>query len=415
MISPVRNPVKLPRRAEDTPLYFVRESAAYRADGTQVIANIPRLETGKFGKAIMVEGTTNAVADPSFENADITANWNAAGSANWAYTGMARVRDTTRKKYGSASVKCGDGAVHGKGIAEKNQGTAAHAVSAGQIWTLSFDVYATNADTQYIALIRCYDSSGNNISDSVTPPSGWQYTSYYQALYFYQKVPGANAWYRITKQFTVPSGVAYVAISLQYYDGGNYYVWFDGVQFENKPYATSFIDGTRAAETLTIPTAGVLNPQEGTVKGFVNLWRAPGTTAQYIFDGAGAVNQNLVVYVGTDGKLRLEYGDGASMITLVGSTVLQKDTWYSVAWRWSSSGVELLLNGNLEASNINLPSLSFGANACLGSKADGTAQLDGLLDNFSVSGRVVPNVEVLEEYRSSMPKYSDEWTTALVM
>ena len=43
MISPVRNPVKLPRRAEDTPLYFVRESAAYRADGTQVAANVPPL------------------------------------------------------------------------------------------------------------------------------------------------------------------------------------------------------------------------------------------------------------------------------------------------------------------------------------------------------------------------------------
>jgi len=38
------------------------------------------------------------------------------------------------------------------------------------------------------------------------------------------------------------------------------------IQLEEKPYATSFIDGTRAAETRTIPTAGVLNPQEGTVE-----------------------------------------------------------------------------------------------------------------------------------------------------
>jgi hypothetical protein len=388
MISPVRNPVKLPRRAEDTPLYFVRESAAYRADGTQVIANIPRLETGKFGKAIMVEeGTTNLLKNASFET----------GTADgWTLSGTNMTVQSTEKRSGSYALRIVDTSTSASEYAYQIV-----SATAGTVYTLS--AYAKMVSGTQDLYLDFLDSTGARI-----------------AAYFISF--SETTWTRKSITQTAPADTASIKVWL-YSDVSNTYDgYWDDMQLEAKAYPTSIIfandattQPTRSPETLTIPTAGVLNPQEGTVKGFVNLWRAPGTTAQYIFDGAGAVNQNLVVYVGTDGKLRLEYGDGASMITLVGSTVLQKDTWYSVAWRWSSSGVELLLNGNLEASNINLPSLSFGANACLGSKADGTAQLDGLLDNFSVSGRVVPNVEVLEEYRSSMPKYSDEWTTALVM
>jgi len=41
-------------------LTFTRSSVAYKSDGTQVAANVPRFEPGKFSQAIMVgEGTTN--------------------------------------------------------------------------------------------------------------------------------------------------------------------------------------------------------------------------------------------------------------------------------------------------------------------------------------------------------------------
>ena len=397
MISPVRNPVKLPRRAEDTPLYFVRESAAYRADGTQVAANVPRFEPGKFGKAVMVEeGTVNLNSDPFFKTG--VSGW---GKGRWT------TLEWLSSEYNPISKQNGVMRLY------DNDGTNRFCLKVVSI---------SNTSHTVSVLLKILKGNINrinvggtiNYTDSTYTDYTWDNSN--TTRYDMSAIYGQGV-YKLVATITPNSSktISNYHLRISHNDAVETELFVYAVQLEAKPYATSFIDGTRAAETLTIPTAGVLNPQQGTVKGFVNLWRAPGTTAQYIFDGAGAVNQNLVVYVGTDGKLRLEYGDGASMITLVGSTVLQKDTWYSVAWRWSSSGVELLLNGNLEASNINLPSLSFGANACLGSKADGTAQLDGLLDNFSVSGRVVPNVEVLEEYRSSMPKYSDEWTTALVM
>lgn len=391
---------------------FTRSSVAYKSDGTQVAAGVPRFETGEFGQAVMVEeGTTNVVADPSFENADITLNWNAASVNDWAYTGTARVRDTTYKKYGSASAKCGDGANNGKGIAEKNQGASAHAVASGQTWILSFDVYATNAATKYIALIRCYDSTGANISGSITPPMGWAYTSAYQALFFTDTPPGANAWYRVSKAFTVPSGVVYVAISLQYYTGGDYYVWFDGIQFEQKPYATSFIDSSRSAELLTIPTSGVLSAQEGTVECWIKLSRAPETNNQTILDAGGTSTNGHIFYVGTDGKLVLQVGTGSSVAQAKGTTVIQPNVWYHVAVRWSSSGIAVFVNGALENSVSTTPNIIFNSSAYIGSNGGSLRWLDGLIDDLRISGRARTDTEISTGYSSGSPLPVDRDTT----
>ena len=47
---------------------FSRNSTAYLSDGTLVNINLPRFESGKFGKAIMIEeGTTNLNSDPFFK------------------------------------------------------------------------------------------------------------------------------------------------------------------------------------------------------------------------------------------------------------------------------------------------------------------------------------------------------------
>lgn len=400
---------------------FTRNSVAYKQDGTQLAINQPRFETGKFNQAVMVEeGTTNVVADSSFENADITLNWNAASVSAWAFTGTARVRDTTYKKYSTASVKCGDGAAAGKGIAEKNQGTAARSVSAGQVWTLSFDVYATNAATQYIALIRCYDSAGTNVSGTITPPSGWAYSSWYAALCFYATVPGANAWYRITKLFTVPTGVAHVAISLQYYTGGDYYVWFDGVQFENKAYATSFIDGTRSSETLTIPTAGVLSPTEGTVECWVyidtsGVHSANNPNWSFILSvvtirsspSYAELNQISIRRSpsSTNWSAWFSNSSGQASSALLGSITVSG--WYSIAVTWKQGvGGYAYLNGVLKGSvsSVYLPS-SFASVMGIGvwNAAGGNYNLNSYIDDFRVSNCAMTDAEIAVAYQSGQP------------
>jgi len=217
--------------------------------------------------------------------------------------------------------------------------------------------------------------------------------------------------------FTAPADATQVVVRC-YNDaaqGAVGWVQYDGAQLEQKTYATSFVDGTRVADTLTVPTAGLLSTSAGTMECWIKLSRSPGTTPQYIFDGAGATNQNIAFYVGTDGKLHCDYGTGATTINLVGTTVLSANTWYRVVVRWSSSGVAVLLNnGVIEASNATTPSLSFGVNAYLGSKADGTSHLDGLIDDLRISNIARSDTEISNAFNSGQPLQADANTTLLL-
>jgi hypothetical protein len=147
-------------------------------------------------------------------------------------------------------------------------------------------------------------------------------------------------------------------------------------QLEAKPYSTSFHDTTRAAETIAMP-GSLFNAAEGSMSWRFRLSRAPGSNEQFLFDGGGALNQNLQVVVKTDGKPCIRYGTGAATVEAASASAIVKDTDYEAEWRWSATGAALLINGVPVASDTTVPSLAFGANAYLASRADGTLQLDG--------------------------------------
>ena len=163
------------------------------------------------------------------------------------------------------------------------------------------------------------------------------------------------------------------------------------------------LDAFRLSETLTIPTAGVLLPTAGTVEQRIYLLRAPDVNEQFIFDGAGPVNQNLQVLVATNGKLTLRYGTGAATVEIQGALYMARGTWYAIAWRWSSAGVALLVNGAVVASSATAPSIEFGANAFFGSRADNTLHLDGLIDDLRISNRARTDAEILAGFNSNAP------------
>jgi len=170
-----------------------------------------------------------------------------------------------------------------------------------------------------------------------------------------------------------------------------------------------------ANDTLKFPTAtGAISAALGTKELYINLSRAPGTTDQYVFDGAGAANRNLVAYVKTNGHLVLAYGTGAATVTIEGTTVLAASTWYGVEFKWSAAGCSILLNGVQEAVSATAPSLIFGAYAYLGTKADGTCPLDGLLDEVRTSAVVRTDPEILAGYVAAAEFTWDEYTSYLL-
>ncbi|MBO8169956.1 MAG: carbohydrate binding domain-containing protein [Thermoanaerobacteraceae bacterium] len=198
-------------------MVFSRASEAYKKDGSKVGADVPRLEQGKFGQGVFVEeGTTNLVANPSFES-DFT---------SWSDWGTPPTREivTSPVLYGSKALHLITDA--------NNQGVAqALSLTAGETYTVSCWVQVVTGQPVIMAEIN----NGGTVSyRTVVADPSWA---------------GDGKWHRLELTFT--AGDTSNKIFLGKSAGGavgEYY--FDGVQVEQKPYATSFVDGTRQIEQL---------------------------------------------------------------------------------------------------------------------------------------------------------------------
>ncbi|MGQ9697176.1 MAG: LamG domain-containing protein [Armatimonadota bacterium] len=167
-------------------------------------------------------------------------------------------------------------------------------------------------------------------------------------------------------------------------------------------------------EKLLVPSS-VIFLAAGSVSVLIYLLRAPGTTEQVVFDGAGPENKNLQVVVTTSGKLALRYGTGAATVEMTSTETLRDGEVYWVGFGWDDNGVALYLNGGEVASSTQPPSLSFGTNICIGAKADSTCQLDGLIDCLQFSSRCRTASEFLATYQLQMPPSWDVDTTYLLL
>lgn len=215
---------------------FTRNSKAYLSDGTEVDAGVPRFEQGKFDKAVLVEeGTTNLCTNPSFET-DLT---------GWAHLGGGTSsRVTDQKYYGNACLKIST--TDTENVAQRWYAVANPGNYAGKTVSFSCMVKTSIADKLRLC-IREYD--GNTYNWSKSSP----------------RHPGDGTWKKLSLTTTLRSTVTDLQLQIIAEAGIIGDFWCDGVLFEEKPYPTSFTPSTRSPETLTIPTAGVLNPQEGAV------------------------------------------------------------------------------------------------------------------------------------------------------
>jgi len=385
----------LPKPIELTPPTFTRNSIAYLPNGTQVAANVPRFEQGKFDKAVLVEeGTTNLIGSiGSFEtdsNGDgIADGWNAIlyGSipslVNDSLFGIKaqRIANTTSDTHFARRI------------------TKNVSITGGKTYTFSAYAKTDGVTPAYLRI----DTNGN------TPVSR-------QSL-----KTTATTWTKLQVTFTAPADATSVYVRC-YNDapiGAVGWVQFDGTQLEEKPYATSFIDGTRSPETLTIPTAGVLNPQEGTVEFWVKLSHLNPNDYNAFFtsgdvDAPGPRILIMREFEGGDvNKIRVFDGDDSTEVILISVTTLQAGIWYYVAFTWSPSGRKLYVNGVLEASNTRSNNLGFATLAKIGSWMS-RGYLNGLIDDLRISNRARTDAEIAAAYNSNTPAVWDEDTTYLL-
>jgi hypothetical protein len=369
---------------------FSRASVAYKQNGQRVAAGQPRFEQGKFDRALLAEeGTTNllGVEDSSFEGGT-TGRWSPSLS----------------------QISIVNDGWHGtKGLLVEPTGTNGRAqmlindmVSLGD--TLTFSAYAK---------LKSGTPKTASIAITVAGVGAYRGTA----------TISSDSWTRITTTHTLDtlgSGVylqLFGGYSTQLAD-----VIFDGIQLEKRSYATSFTPGTRSPETLTIPTAGVLNPQEGTVEFWVyvngvvrrniaNNW----PTVVLIRKGSSVANW-IWLHHNPAGTWVLQIRKEDGTITGSGdfSDSLTPDGWHYFAIRWNTQEglAELFHNG---VKRISLANVIFPAEYDrieIGHRSGGSGDwFNGLIDDFRISSRARTDAEILAAYQSGQPLPVDEWTT----
>jgi len=360
---------------------FTRSSIAYLSDGTQVAANKPRFEPGKFGKAILIEeGTTNIIP---------IADWNALNGWPSAFVTQTRTIETTGLLFNGVNIL--------KSVIEGTEpGVAACkdfavVTTPGVVYTISAYVKSQGRPVR----IWCHDGSDNGQVGSSFNVPGTDFT-------------------RLTVNFTT-TGTGYCRVHFHFLSGNvGDIVWVTAPQLEQKPYATSFIDGTRAAETLTIPSY-VLNPQEGTVA----CWAQVNDTSKYknrystiFYAVAGGAGKGIWLHhshSSANWEYQIKDENNFSTRVIVADNEIANG-WHLFTAKWNSTEAKLFVDGALKGTMEN-PYLPSGLQKVdVGFWGSGN-QLNSLIDELRIDKIARSDEEILAAYQSGQPLQWDEWTT----
>jgi len=360
---------------------FSRSSSARDRYGYEVAADLPRFGPGKIQQAILIEeGTTNLINSQGDGADKDWTKWNHFLNTN----------------YWSAAAQIDD-PIMGKVF----QGTAqdspylydysAYSFSANTTYTLS--VYL-KADRQKTVTLMGYlrGSSGANLATqnkSVT-------------LY-------PDKWVRVDFQLTPGQNDSGAGIGIWFSYGNTGTVYFAAQpQLEPKQHATSYIDGTRSAEVLTVPTTEVLFPAEGTVEMWLYVdsavhgantgWMIPFATADVVSNPTYAEQNQLSLRKKDRSATWSVFTSDATGATTTIDYPAIETGWHHFAFRWKAGvGLKLYLDGAVvrqPSPSDRLPS-SFHPTLYIGSWVNGQNQANTFIDDVRISSVARSDVEIL--------------------
>jgi len=378
-----------PNHASDRMPTFSRASSAYTSDGAEVASGVPRFETGKFGRAVRIEESmNNEQPDPDFDQ-----GMTGKGSYNWG---------------GAGTVTASDGICTMDNASEPTQQLAL--ITYPQI---------TAGTGSYTFTIRCRSTVG---ADVVV--FNYLGASYYTV----GTAPASGEWVELS--YTYANGT-YTTNPPQHtkIDPGKS-LEIDWIQLENKGYRTSWHPTTRAAEALSVPTAGALDFSEGTIA----CWFKPSQAFICGSDGwnrvighSTAMNRNEIeIFKAGTGSSKINFAicnstgqwAGGSYSAVQSVTSLVADTWYHIAAVWSVSEgrFAIYINGAKEDESIltvdKIPSVI--GTLAVGYHPDGNRYANSLIDDLRISSRARTDMEIEAAYLADTPFAWDEYTTYLL-
>lgn len=391
---------------------FTRASVALKQDCSQVAVNVPRYESGKFGQAVMVEeGTTNLVPTPvtlsgwswSVPGSGITdlgSSFSGGVARNWFQ------RTTTA------------GSDH-RPVTASGASTYPMTVDKTKAYVVSFEILITQAP----------ESPGLNIVgpvvDNLSPAQKTVVVVDRTTL-----AATAQNGCTVLTQDTTDDGYRRVTVSipsafwtgsgttcnLQVFNGWNVVGTFDvslrRLQTEQKEYATSFADGTRAGETLTIPAAGLFTPASGTIECWAYVtpsWKQQvAGRFPYVFSIARTVNSGgtigLELFHRPDAATwNLRSRDNANNETSVyASDSLTPNGWHHFAVTWSTAALTLYIDGVAAGSAASPKQASAFASDCYIGQG-----CNSLIDNIRCYTRAITAAEIANVYTGMTPAVAD--------
>jgi len=194
--------------------------------------------------------------------------------------------------------------------------------------------------------------------------------------------------------------------------------WFGDVQIEQKAYATSYCDTTRAAEVLTVPTADVFQKGNWTVKLRFTPTSATnvGNVEHFLWHCPIDANNDYRLRVGIDGKLYLGVRSGGTWYQVYGDPVLSSGNTYYITACGDGSKIRLFCNGAQVGTDVAYvePVGTLPASMYIDCASPGTNQANGITPDFAVMSKAQTLAKHQAEYNSGLPLQADEYTTYLM-
>ena len=371
---------------------FSRSSIAYKQDGTQVAVGVPRYETGTYGQAIMIEeGTTNLLM-----NNQASVETDLTGLTGWSVnTSHTFTRDTTVFWQGSASAKLISNYAGAQQISISTSGTRS-AVTAGLSYAFSARLRAqAAAGRQWKISVLWYDGAGANISQANSSLSS-----------------ASSAFTELTLIATAPVGAVTCFVSADLVGAlQNEILWYDGGQIEQKAYPSSWqLPGSaRAAEVLTVPTAGVFTKSNWAVE-LVYVPKSTVATQCMLWSYQIDANNFIQLYVYNNLLYFLIKSGGTIYSTATVAVAI--DSVYSIMISGNGSLMRLCVNDvqiGTDTAYVE-PVGTLPTNMYIGSWVSGL-QANGLISSFRVSSRARTLAEHQAAYNSGLPLPVDLDTT----
>jgi len=346
---------------------FTRSSIAYKSDGSQVAANQPRFDVIDGVLGLMVEeGTTNLANNPTFSG-DVGTT-----PSGWDRDVTIQQDDFFGQLINVAELLCVSGNNY------EDFGTdIAYPLAYNTTYTISFWARGTMELTYELETTRGIASA----TWKSKPPMSLQWQRYEVTIVTASSGPIFPFWWHLQNVNDV---------------NVDKWVRIARIQLEQKPYATSFIDGTRSPETLTIPTASVLNPQEGTIE----FWVKPLVVVDWNnFFRMYTSNGRFLLFFGTNGIAKFDYGPYNTGPQTPAGTI-EANNWYYIALRWSATTGKQALFVNGVKYEQDLPN---GVATMFPATVSIVNDYSAYIDDLRISNRARTDAEILSAYQSGQP------------